>query len=201
MHKTILISFSILWSSLSLGQSLVSGGMLQSLRLGTGLLAYNTFETSQDETGEAGTFGTNYALPLQLQIDTPFFWGLGMSPRLLYTPIGQEAPEGGSTSRILMLSLPATYTFSEALKGSFGLGYMIRTIKGSGGTIEVNNGLGTSTFLLPGQSRSSKNFLLEAGVSYDVGRFFVNLEGLLAGVLTERRSVSFLFSLNYKLFE
>lgn len=167
-------------------------------RFGTGVLSLNALTNTTSEDASSDFFGTNYILPLHAQWSTQVF-GLGIMPRLLYTLIPVEAADEGSKSTVLLASLPAVFNLNDSLEATVGLGYMLRTIKGEGGTTELGNGTSTSTFALPGRSETTKNFLLEAGIHYTTLPYVLSFELLGSSLLSERRSVSFLITLNYRI--
>lgn len=167
-------------------------------RLGTGVLSYEAFKNTTKENAATDTWGTSYVLPIQGQAQ----WdvkGFTVRPRVLYTLIPKEAEDQGSTSTVLLGSTPAVFPVGQEFEISFGPGYMLRTIKGKGGSIELGNGSGTTEFGLPARSVTSKNFFLEAGFHYNTDRYVLGLEALGMSLLSERRAVSFLFTLSYKL--
>lgn len=168
------------------------------LRLGTGYLAYNTFKNTTKEDASNSTFGTNYIFPLQVQYRIELFNQI-FSPRFLYTAFSEEAVDKSSKSYIQLISLPWVYPFSERFEIQAGIGYMIRTIDGDGGTVDLGNGTSTATFAFPGRTTSSKNFTAEIGVDWNLSDFIVSLNSIFTSVVSEKRSVSFLLTLNYKI--
>lgn len=167
------------------------------LQLGTGILSFEAFKHTTDKTASLSKLGTNYTLPLQVQTRLSIM-DRAFAPRLLYTLISKESKDKGSTSSILLASLPWVHSVGPDLDFSAGLGYMSRSIKGKGGTTELGNGAGTSTFGLPAQTRTSSNFHLESGIHYRSDPYVLSLEAMLVSAFSERRSLSILLTLNYR---
>jgi len=81
----------------------------------------------------------------------------------------------------------------------YGVGTFMTRIGGDGGTIEMPNGLGTSSFAMPDESVTSYNFTFDFGFEHAFDRNYVfKFEGYLFGILKEEsRKLSYSVSLNY----
>lgn len=120
------------------------------------------------------------------------------SPSLTYTPIGRS--QAGNAAKITSWQIILPYG-QRILDTEFdwyaGLGLVSRTIKGAGGTVQLSNGTGTSTFARPGGSSETRNLLLHLGSAYNFGnsRFAIDLN--VESALTTKRSYDFMVSYSY----
>ena len=84
--------------------------------------------------------------------------------------------------------------FSSSSKFNFKsqFGIMLYQIKGSGGTVELNNGAGTATFDLPSRSSSSQTVYVGIGGQYDFGSFNIDTNLNFLSLLSSTRRSYFL---------
>jgi hypothetical protein len=72
-----------------------------------------------------------------------------------------------------------------------------RTIKGAGGTTQLSNGTGVSSFAIPGGSVSSQNFTFNFGFSYKVGPSRLGIDTITEGTLSSKRNYNLMLSYSY----
>lgn len=164
---------------------------------GTGILNHNLYKWTQSESGSTSFVGTSYLLPLQVRASFDVGNDWFFTPRIMYTPIGRDAPDKGSKSSILVVSLPLSQNIDDMWDWSFGLSLFMYRISGKGGSDVLNNGGGTATFYYPERSVGTKNVIAEVGISHTIGELNFGLDLFLISFLSSRRSASLLFSINY----
>lgn len=130
-------------------------------------------EVTQKTDGSASLMGTaNYALDGGYKSDLArdWFW----TGRLLYTPLPRSAD--GNTASITLTQIKLLVgqdlggaRASGALDWFAGLGILKEDFKGKGGLTQMNNGTGTATFAVPGNSSSSLNGTQSVGLGYTSG--------------------------------
>jgi hypothetical protein len=81
-----------------------------------------------------------------------------------------------------------------------GAGLMLYQVVGEGGTIQLNNGNGVTTFGFPTDRSTAALFFLEAGVAISLWKFRWASSVIGTGVATGRRSFSFLSMLSFGVF-
>lgn len=109
------------------------------------------------------------------------------------------APDSGSTISVTMLSVPFIFKQSS-VDWILGSGILLYEIDGTGGTISLNNGGGTSTFLLPNETRTAKLLYAEAGVGIDIKtNYRLETSLLFTGILAERMGIHWMLNFSYGL--
>lgn len=159
-------------------------------------------ETTQKDSGSPSLMGTaSYALDVGYEDDLTKSWM--WSARLLYTPVPRSTAGNTATVTLTQLKFLTGQTFSGS-KGSGlwdwygGLGILKEDYKGKGGTVQMNNGTGTATFAVPGNSSSTLNGTQSIGVGYTDGALRVATEIAFENLLNEsKRTQNLVISLLY----
>lgn len=172
--------------------------------IGAGFFSENAVsKISQQESGQTGLLGEP-SFPLAVRYDL----GLGSSnwflaPQLMYSLLPRSSAGGTATVSLTHVVFGfGTNLSSSGGSGwdwSIGPGLLIRDIKGKGGTVQMSNGTGTSTFSRPGRSASVKVITTNLGVSWTYGssRFAADL--VLERIMSSsERTQSFMLSYLYQ---
>lgn len=169
------------------------------LYLGAGVLFYNTGMYANQVTGQSG-FGGELLPELSVMGRFALGSGWGISPLLSYTPLGHKSPEGGETTTVLRIEARGTRSLARFLDVQLGFGLADEIINGAGGTVDLNNGNGVTTFGIPSGSSSACLFYWEAGVSVEViGPLRLEGSAFMTGPLSTSRALSYTISLSYGL--
>jgi hypothetical protein len=97
----------------------------------------------------------------------------------------------GVKKSMLLASLPLAWSMGQSTSFKFGPGLLQYSVSGGGGTTQLNNGTGTSTFYLPGETRTSKVFVLNVGLGFDVFRKLrFDLDAIVPGALSSKRALN-----------
>ena len=176
----------------------------ENISVGVGYFSQNFMgETAQKPDGSSGFLGAaNYGIDLGYEagLAKNWFW----SVRLLYTPLPRAAE--GSTADITLTHLKflGGQNFEGlSSKGSkfdwfVGLGILKEDLKGKGGLVQLNNGTGTATFAVPGNSSSTLNGTQSAGIGYSFGEARVAGEIVFENLFSQtKRTQSLLISILY----
>jgi len=166
---------------------------------GIGALTQNTGRYSSAPTGAASHFNSLYPLLVVTGRLGSSSWAF--SPSVSYTPLSRKNADSGTTSNILNLGGRAVKTF-----GSFelllGLGNSIYWVGGSGGTVALNNGTGTTTFGFAPRRVLTTQFYLDFGMAYLIGSMFrVDADiNMLDAFSSSRRAVNAVMSFSVGFF-
>lgn len=130
-------------------------------------------KTAQDEAGKTKLFGEpNYPINLKYDFSISPSWYL--APQLSYTLFPRSNPGSGSKVTLLHLSFLFGQNFSSSTSTwdwYFGPGFLNQTIKGSGGTTELDNGNSTAIFAVPGATANIRKITTNLGTSWTSGSF------------------------------
>ena len=75
------------------------------------------------------------------------------------------------------------------------------SVSGDGASQTLNNGSSTATFYHPGSSKKATNLFLDFGIGVGIGsRLRADVDAMIPGVLTSRRSANILATLNWALY-
>jgi hypothetical protein len=172
---------------------------------GASTISRGLSKISQNTSGEDRNFlGTMYySLVLGTSFDLSGDWHL--APDVTYTPWSRQSPDGGSSETLWTGALPVVYNLSGADSGfdvEAGPVLMYYTLQGKGGTAVLNNGNGTSTFVLPGTWQTSKTLALQTGAGYSFGANKINLDLITEALLSNsRRQYDLMLTYTYNLLE
>ena len=165
-----------------------SGGIPNSLHAGLGLLDY--------EPGVAVSSATDGTKPLFSQIYPTLalkgyynvYEAWSVSPELNLPIIGKKTPEGKEKTSASSFSLrfcrPILF---EGFNLHVGPGLTAYQIKGDGGTQVQSNGSSTSTFGIPGDSRTSVLEHLDIGAGYQIDDYRVELSVFVTQILSSQK--------------
>lgn len=142
-------------------------------------------------------FGEMY-LPLGARLEIVTAGGWSMRPGLLTTLIPlfpRKSPDQALTKDFHILDWPFLFPRSDAFAWKAGAALYLYEMKGSGGTKDLNNGGGVTTFKLPGRTQSAKLFALDGGASWTVNGNHFDLDLISFGFFSnERRTFLLMFS-------
>lgn len=173
----------------------------ESWTLGLAYYSQNIFyKTSQSDTAKKGLLGES-SIPLQIKYDQMLNKDWYLSPQLSYTILPRTTKDAAAevTTLLLVLQVGQNWGSSADWDWHVGPGYLSYRTKGKGGTVELNNGGGTSTFALPSGSSEVNKIIFSGGVSYNSGvhRFGADLlvESLFS---SQKRTENILISYGYR---
>lgn len=155
MKSIVLILFIFIFS-------ISARGELKDFSIGVGNLSRFYKQIQTDENGSMNSWEFNPYLAAEIEWN--FF------PRLsVYPSFGFNFPEKGRDENITRMTfftiLPVGYRYHDFL-ARMGTGlYMIR-ISADGGTNDLNDGLGTTSFPVPDGAATSINVITYAGLEY-----------------------------------
>ena len=169
--------------------------MTKSLYLHLGLLEDNFNRVATSDNGTSGLLSAPLpTLGVSLRI-------AGFMPGVVYTPLGRSGAGDTSKAKLLVFELPYLWSLVDSLELKTGVALMYKTISGSGGTVDLNNGTGTATFAKPGRSATSSAGAIHLGLAYTLtedGR--VDLDAWISGAFSSRRAVTLFLSAAWGIF-
>ncbi len=141
--------------------------------------------------------------PINFQYDYEFLndWYLG--PRLDYTLMPRKS--AGDTAKVTFYHL--VFPFGRNISGSSnqvwdwyaGPGLLQYSIQGSGGTTQMNNGTGTATFAVPGDTTTVRKVTMNLGTSLSMQKsrvgFDISFENFFS---SSKRTQSLMLSYAYQ---
>lgn len=167
--------------------------------LGVGYFSENSLgRITQKPSGQkSSVFGT-ITYPLLLKYDWKIGTDFFFSPQLTYTIFNRKSAGDSAEVQIWHLMLPFGKNFSFSNFDWFvGPGWLSRSIKGAGGTTELNNGGSVSTFALPGRVVASKVITWNAGISYNTNPHRFAFDLMVEGMASSKRTFDMMFSYAY----
>lgn len=125
-----------------------------------------------------------------------------ISPIFDLTLIGRKTPEGKAKTAVTVLGArfirPA---FFSGFNFHLGPGLIFYRIDGSGGTVDLNNGSGVSTFGAPNETRASNSIYYDFGVGYQISKYRFELSILVTEPFkTTKRAISPIVAINREIF-
>ena len=194
MHK-------LLFTILILSSSLSWAARPWEVDAGADVLQHGLGRGSKDETGAKSLLGTSY-LNIDLQVHAQIGSGLFLSPRVMFMPSFLLPHKSGSVkSTYTIVGLPVLFDLSPSFDAWVGPAYMIYNLSGPGGTTQLSNGNGTSTFAQPGGSVSAKTFALMLGSAYKVKDIRLSLDLFTEGLFSSsKRTFSLMAGVTYAIF-
>jgi hypothetical protein len=160
------------------------------LYVGTGVFLQNMLTTTTTPESSANVLGQVNLPQVSLMADLRGFSRFGLAPSVALTPVALTGGNGVKKS-IFLASLPLAWTVGQSASFKFGPGLLQYSVRGDGGTTELNNGTGTSTFYLPGSTKSSKVFVLNVGMGFDLFRKFrFDLDAVVPGIMSSKRALN-----------
>ena len=164
-------------------------------------------KVSQDKTGKTGLLGeANY--PVNLKYDFSVYADWFLAPHLSHTFLARKDAAGTTQATITHGSLLIGKNIRFGQGGSglggtgldwyFGPGIIQHTIKGTGGTAELDNGTSTSTFAIPNRSSVSRKVTVNFGTSLSFYSSRLALDLIFENFFsTERRTQSMMLGYSY----
>ena len=196
LDSLVLFWGALFWALLGVGAQAVLAEE-PSVYVGAGVVSQYAGRLANQTSGTTSL--TSAIFPeLSVQGEFHFLGSLVFSPFVSYTPLGHQAPDEGSTSTLLNLALRVEKSFGS-LNLRLGPSLLVYRISGTGGTIQLNNGTGTSTFGLPDDSSTSSTYGVDAGLGVTYDRFRLDADALISDPASSRRAVSLLVGLSYGL--
>lgn len=166
------------------------------LDLGIGAFSHNSWVSSTNSSASPGAIGRLY-FPVTARYD----WQVGQSfffvPRLLYTPISAEGHDEVKTS-FMMLDLDVGQAVWDNWDWTAGISYFRYTVEGPGGTVQLNNGTGTSTFARPARDVTSTTFMFNAGMTRQFDTWDLTATLYFTEIFTSRRTLSGMVGFLYR---
>lgn len=168
--------------------------------ISAGLLQNNMYTLTQDKTAKRDIWGETY-LPLGAQYSVEIMPSLHFVPSVHTTHITsliipKETPDKGAIKNISFISLPLVQPLATWLEGKLGVGIFQYEIKGKGGTIQLDNGTGTSEFYKPNKTRTSRSTYIIIGAGFPMTGWHLDLDFIINGALSEERR-SYNMSINF----
>ncbi len=166
---------------------------------GLGIFANNINETTSSNDAKKALLGPIF-YPILLRYKTePMIFGGSLAPFFEFTHlttllIKNETPDGSAKRNFMILGSPLEYKIMPSTQVKFGPALMYYEIKGKGGTKQIANGTGTSTFAVPSQTRSSKILMLQLGFGWDFDQWRFDGDLFLSGLAGKRYANSFQLS-------
>jgi hypothetical protein len=169
-------------------RSLASSGKF--LYVGTGVFLQNMLTTTTTPESSSNVLGQLNLPQISLLADFSGRSGFGFAPSVALTPVALTGGNGVKKS-MLLASLPIAWSVGQSATLKFGPGLLQYSISGDGGTTELNNGTGTSTFYLPGSTKTSNVFVLNVGMGFDLFRNLrLDLDAVVPGALSSKRALN-----------
>lgn len=183
--------------------SVTQGFERKSLSVGLGYYSENfLFKTADSDTGTTGLLG-EASYPLVLKYDMVLKGNWFIAPQLSYTLLPRKT--NGSTADVtnahLIFQFGKNFSMNRnnVWDWSFGPGYLYQSIKGKGGTMVLNNGTGTSTFAVPGNTSTIQKVTINGGVSYSFLNYRVGFDLFFLNFFSNtKRSQNFMINFTYQ---
>lgn len=187
-----------LLGSLFFSLSTASAFKDRGLYLGVGFYSQNAFNrTVNSATGSTGFFGTT-SYPIYLKQDWSFASNWFFSPQLSYTIIPRDSTDGAAKNTLTHINVAFGQNFSDDWEWSIAPGILRHDIKGNGGSKQLNNGNGYSTFALPGRSVAIHSITVTGGVGYELTKGRLGFDIIFENFLSsDKRSQNFFLSYAY----
>jgi len=162
----------------------------KTLYVGTGVFLQNMLTTTATPESSANVVGQMNLPQVSLMADFRGSSGFGLAPSVALTPVAMSGGNGVKKS-MLLASLPLAWSMGQTASFKFGPGLLQYSVSGDGGTTELNNGTGTSTFYLPGSTKTSKIFVLNVGMGFDLFRNLrFDFDAVVPGILSSKRALN-----------
>ncbi len=183
--------FSLPEAALAQGFGGASSSGMSSSRsgsIGLGFLNYNSGIAATSASSGSKPFSSE--LYTQLSVSGMFSvydqWSL--SPVLVYGFPSKKTPEGKETTTVSALGVRAYRLIDGGFDFHIGPGVMYYQVKGSGGTVTLNNGSSTSNFGIPSGTRTSTLLYMDFGAGYSFwGNYKVEASILMTGLTASNK--------------
>lgn len=175
----------------------------RSLSFGLNVLSHGLNRVSHNPSADTSLMGTTY-YNLDFQLHVPTSWQFLWSPRLIWMPdflLPTKAPGSTVKTSFLILGSPITYAVNSSLDVSGGPALVSYQIHGPGGTTTLDNGNGTSSFALPGNTQTPRTVGLLLGTGYNSGNWRFTGDLLTESLgSAEKRTFSLMLAVAYSLY-
>lgn len=199
-HKIIIL---ILFNYIILSLSDAVAFKSQSFFGGIGYYSQNFFnEITQKDNASTSLFGeTSYPITFRYETSLAPAWFMGT--QLSYTLLPRT--NTGNTTKVTITHL--TLLFGNNFVGPFlsgwdwaiGPGLLKYDISGPGGTKDLNNGTGTATFAIPGNTSTSQKISTNFGISRTFDRSRIGLDLIFESFFSsEKRTQNLMISYSYQ---
>lgn len=166
---------------------------------GVGYYSQNIMsKTAQAETGKTGFLGeANY--PFLFKYDSSIFSDWFLTSQFAYTLLPRSTP--GDRAKVTLMHL--MFQFGQNFDASnwswnVGPGYLQQTIKGSGGSVELNNGSATAQFAIPGRDSQITQITVNVGTTWTLNPHQVALDLITENFFSNtKRAHSLMLSYTY----
>lgn len=196
----MLWSLSVLCTFLCFAAPTAHAFNKRAIYLGFGVLSENSIgKITNTIDGKPSTLGTS-TYPLLFKFDWSIAGDSYVSPSLAYTVVPRKAQGDAAEITTYHLSIPYGSNFgSGRWDWSFGPGILSRSFKGAGGTVQLNNGSGMSTFGLPDRTVDTKTLTLTGGLGYSTRTHRFSFDVITEGLATNRRAFNLFLAYAYNL--
>lgn len=165
-----------------------AGANNKTFYLGLGAVARNAGKTATvASSGKKPLFAEVYTnLNFSMIFDLGAEWSL--SPNFFFGVPSKKTPEKKSTTNVYGYGVRVLYGLSGPFDFYFGPSVFSYRIKGSGGSVQLNNGASTSLFGIPSSSKTSNLVCLNLGFGYlfaDTAR--VELSAFVSGIASSTK--------------
>jgi hypothetical protein len=152
---------------------------------------YNAIQT--DTNGATRKFDPKPLLGFSSEIELNPAWRLG--PELLWVlPQGSD----GVSKNLFMIRLDAIWMGGDWWRLRGGTSLMVNNIRGTGGSVTLENGGSTSEFYLPAESRTAINNTIDFGGELTLRDFAFRFQTYwYAPLKSDRRQMSYALVLSY----
>ena len=170
---------------------------------GLGYYSQNTFnKVSKEASGQKGFWG-EILYPINFQYDFRLDESWYLAPQLSYTFLPRKS--AGDTAKVTFFHLvfPFGTQISESTENIWdwyvGPGFIQYRIEGAGGTVQMNNGTGTSTFAVPGATATIQKVTTNLGTSFEYLRARIALDLIFENIFSNtKRTQNLMLSFSYR---
>lgn len=199
---SIILTISVYAAPQTSRASSASSATPKGVYAGIGILNFDAGVASSSATSGTKPFlyQTYTMLSLTSYHSLKGLWQI--SPIFDFTLIGRKTPEGKAKTSVTTLGArfirPA---FFSGFNFHLGPGLVFYRIDGSGGTVDLNNGSGVSTFGAPNESRASNLIYYDFGVGYQKNKYRFEFSILVTELFkTTKRAISPVLTVNREIF-
>jgi len=155
--------------------------------VGLGYLAHNAGVAATDASSGAKPFLSDTYTQFNISGRFTVAEAWSISPLLMLTYPAKKTAENMETTALTYFTVRGMRDFGMGFDGHFGLGVLYYELKGSGGTIQLQNGSGTATFGIPSQTRSSSLLAWDFGGGYHYQIYRVDLSLVYTSIFSSTR--------------
>lgn len=172
----------------------------RSVFVGAGSFSQNLLKITGSSDASKSFFGQLYAPQMSLMGDFRVSSAVEVFPTFAFTPISATGANGVKKS-VMLFTLPFGWAWGSSSVVKVGPGLMMYSVSGDGASQTLNNGSSTATFYRPGSSQTAKEIVLDLGAAFELfDNFRLDLDAVIPGLLTTRRSLNISVALNWAIF-